>query len=55
MKQYIFERAKESSTWRGVILVLTALGVPIAPALADQIVTVGLGLAGLVGVISSDK
>lgn len=55
MKEYIVNRAKEPSTWRGFILVLTALGVPIAPALADQIVTVGLGVAGLLGVLSADK
>lgn len=49
MKQYILARAKEPSTWRGIILLLTALGVPVAPALADHIVTAGLGLAGIIG------
>jgi hypothetical protein len=49
MKQYILERAKEPSTWRGAILFLTAMGVPIAPALAEHIVTVGLAVAGIVG------
>jgi len=52
MKQYILERAKEPSTWRGALLFLTAIGVPIAPALAEHIVTVGLGLAGIVGMIT---
>lgn len=52
MKSYILERAKEPSTWRGVLLFLTALGVPIMPAMADQIVTVGLALAGFVGMIT---
>lgn len=55
MKSYILDRAKEPSTWRGFILFLTAIGVPIAPALADSIITVGLGLAGLIGVVSADK
>lgn len=55
MKSYILERAKEPSTWRGIILFLTAIGVPIAPALADSIITAGLGLAGLVGVVTADK
>lgn len=55
MKAYILDRAKEASTWRGIILVLTAIGVPVAPALSDAIVTFGLGLAGLLGVFTSDK
>lgn len=49
MKQYILDRAKEPSTWRGILLFLTAIGVPVAPELANNIVTVGLGLAGIVG------
>ena len=49
MKQYILDRAKEPSSWRGLILFLTAIGVPIAPELATNIVTVGLGVAGIIG------
>jgi hypothetical protein len=52
MKSYILDRAKEPSTWRGVMLFLTAIGVPIAPALADQIVAVGLAAAGLIGMVT---
>jgi hypothetical protein len=55
MKQYILDRAREPSTWRGAILFLTAIGVPIAPQLADAIVTAGLGLAGLIGIITPDR
>ena len=55
MKAYILDRAKEASTWRGIILVLTAVGVPVAPALSDAIITFGLGLAGLIGVVTTDK
>lgn len=55
MKQYFLERAKEASTWRGVIMLLTAVGVPIAPEMANAIVSVGLALAGLVGVVTPDK
>ena len=52
MKSYILARMKEPSTWRGVIYVLTAIGVPIAPAVADSIIAVGLALAGLIGVVT---
>lgn len=49
MKDYILDRAKEPSTWRGIVLFLTAIGVPIAPDLANHIVAGGLALAGIVG------
>ena len=55
MKDYLIARAKEPSTWRGIILVLTAAGVPIAPAMAESIISVGLAIAGLVGAITPDK
>ena len=54
MKSYLLARAKEASTWRGIIMLLTAAGIPIAPALADSIVTIGLALAGLVGMLAPD-
>jgi hypothetical protein len=55
MRNYIFDRVKEPSTWRGAILFLTAIGVPIAPALSEAIITAGLGLVGLVGMLTSDN
>ena len=55
MKAYILERLKEASTWRGIIMLLTAAGVPLAPAMADAIVAAGLAVAGLVGVATADR
>lgn len=55
MKDYLLARAKEPSTWRGLFLLLTAIGVPVAPEMANAIITVGLGLAGAVGVATADK
>jgi hypothetical protein len=55
MKQYLIDRMKEASTWRGIILLLTAAGVPIAPELQSVIISAGLGLAGLVGAVTPDK
>lgn len=54
MKDYILSRAKEPSTWRGLVFMLTSLGLGIAPELATLIVTVGTGIAGIVGVVSAD-
>lgn len=55
MKEYIVQRAKEPSTWRGLVLILTAAGVPIAPGMSEAIVSIGLALAGLIGVLTADK
>ena len=54
-KRYMVERLKEASTWRGIILVLTAAGVPVAPAMAEQVIAVGMALAGLVGILTADN
>lgn len=55
MKEYIAERLKEPSTWRGLVLIATACGVPIAPELGEAIITIGLALAGGIGVLTADK
>lgn len=55
MKNYLLSRLREASTWRGIIMLATAIGIPIAPALADMIITFGLSLAGLVGVLVPDR
>ena len=44
MKQYILERLKEPSTWRGIVMLLTAAGIPIAPQMQDVIISAGLAL-----------
>jgi hypothetical protein len=55
MKAYVLERMKEPSTWRGLVLLLTALGVPLAPGVSDAIIAAGLGLAGLIGAVMPDR
>lgn len=52
---YIVERLKEASTWRGIIMVLTSVGVGVSPDLIAPIVSIGTGLAGLVGIFVADK
>lgn len=55
MKEYIAARLKEASTWRGLILLATACGVPIAPHMGEAIITIGLALAGGVGILTADS
>lgn len=49
------ERFKEASTWRGLVAVVTALGVTLNPEQVATIVSAGMGLAGLIGVFTTDK
>jgi len=51
---YILDRSKESSTWRGAILVVTALGAHFKPDQTEAIVTAGLFGAGFVGAVTKD-
>ena len=55
LKLYIVNRAKEASTWRGVIMLLTAVGLKITPEMADAIISVGIAVAGLVGMLLPDS
>jgi hypothetical protein len=46
---------RESSTWRGIILVAAALGVKLEPEMTDAILAAGLGLVGLINVLRKGK
>lgn len=52
MKQYFLDRLKEPSTWRGIILVLTATGITINPQWQEAITTLGLALAGSTAIVT---
>ncbi|AOZ48878.1 hypothetical protein LQR31_04470 [Chromobacterium vaccinii] len=54
LRSYLLSRAQEASTWRGVLLLATSAGLGLSPQLQETIVTAGLGLAGLVGVLLPD-
>lgn len=54
LKSFLLARIREASTWRGIVLFLTAAGVPIAPAAADAVIAAGLAIAGLIGVFMPD-
>ena len=55
MKNFILARGKEASTWRGLVALLTAVGVSISPDQADAIVALGLAVIGAIGVFTADK
>lgn len=47
----LLEKLNENSTWRGLILIATAVGVKIEPELQEAILVAGLGLVGLINVV----
>ena len=51
---YVFARLKERSTWQGLILLATALGVTVNPHAADVIATTGATLMGGIWTLTHD-
>jgi hypothetical protein len=51
----VLEKLSENSTWRGLILVGTALGLKLDPSLQEGILAAGLSLVGLINIIRKDK
>ena len=52
--KYILDRLNEPSTWRGLISVLTALGVKLRPDLSEAIITAGLALMGIINIFRKE-
>jgi hypothetical protein len=48
--EYILNRLSENSTWRGLILLITSLGVALSPEQGEKIVAAGLAMVGLINV-----
>jgi hypothetical protein len=51
----LLARLGENSTWRGLLLVATAVGVKLEPDLQNAILAAGLGLVGLINVLRKGK
>lgn len=54
MKWYILDRLSETSTWRGILALLTAAGIAISPEQANAITAFGLAAIGAVGAFFPD-
>lgn len=52
---YLQERGREASTWRGIVLALTAFGVNLSPEQSEAIIAAGIGIAGLIGLMLPDR
>jgi hypothetical protein len=51
----IVNRLSEQSTWRGIILVLTSLGVAIQKDYHDHIIAIGIALVGIINIIRRER
>lgn len=51
---WIIDRLKEKTTWRGITALLTALGVALEPSQAEAIILAGVALAGVFEVFFKD-
>jgi hypothetical protein len=52
--KFLLNRLKEASTYRGLTLLCTALGVALSPAQGEAIVAAGIALAGVLGAFLPD-
>lgn len=52
---YIVDRLKEPSSWRGLVMIGTAFGISLNPELVTNIIAIGTGLAGVIGFVFKDK
>jgi uncharacterized membrane protein len=52
---WLIERLKEPSTWRGIVMLVTGFGLALSSEMQEQIITVGISLTGLIGMLTSDK
>lgn len=53
-KRDLIQHFQAPSTWRGLFLLCSALGVYIRPDIAEAIIAVGMAASGLIGVLTSD-
>lgn len=52
---YLAARLSEPSTWRGLVLIATVAGIHLTDAQVNDIVQIGLFVAGLLGAALPDR
>jgi len=55
MKDFFLTRLREASTWRGIIMLLTAAGVSLDVAQTEALIATGMAIVGLLGVFLPDS
>lgn len=52
--RFLAARAAEPSSWRGVIFIFSSLGIVLRPEVSSAIIAAGMGIAGLISVLTAD-
>ena len=52
--EYLLNRLKEPSTWRGIVSFAMAVGITIEPNMAEQIIAAGVTVVGLILTFKKD-
>ena len=52
---YIIARLSESSTWRGLALLVAASGIAVTPDKANAIAAAGMAVAGAINVFRKEQ
>ena len=52
---YALDRLAESSTWRGLVFVLSAAGITLVPEQANAIAAAGMAIAGAINVLRKER
>lgn len=56
LRDFAIARLQEPTTWRGIVLVITAIGgIKAPPEYWEAIITIGLMVAGVIGAVVPDK
>lgn len=53
LQRYVISRLKEASTWRGIVLIVTSLGL-VPTTQAEGVLQIGLAVAGVIGALFPD-
>jgi hypothetical protein len=51
---YLIARGRERSTWLGLIGLLASVGVSLQPQLQEAIISIGIGAASLIAMLTAD-
>ena len=52
---YLLKRLAEPSTWTGLASIAIALGLGMPPGTIEAVTQIGIGLAGIAGVVLREK
>lgn len=55
MLSYLAARLKEPTTWMAICTALTSIGVYVAPELKETLITIGVSIGTLLGILLQER